>query len=304
MLDPKVGRALVLGTVVSSAGLIERLLASSRQKNVSFVGRRWPAILPDGQPQWPARFSLAALARIRDEDPATFAREYMLSAQDPTMVHVRPEWLRWWQTDDGELAYDRQQSRYFWQGEPCTVYGFTDPAVSVKERASEFAVVIGAVARDRKTWVVLDTYHRRGSVEEHLQALAALYDRYHWTRLGVDATALGAILPQVISSRFRWMNAVPFRQRKPKADRIGAMSPMFSAGRVVLRAAAPGERGNVDATGEHRVHSSQDALYRQLIAFPQVAHDDLVDALEGLLRMTSGMPLFHNYAPGSPFPSM
>jgi phage terminase large subunit-like protein len=46
------------------------------------------------------------------------------------------------------------------------------------------------------------------------------------------------------------------------------------------------------------VHHSQEALYRQLINFPQVAHDDLVDALEGLLRLTSGMPLFWNYATG------
>jgi phage terminase large subunit-like protein len=147
----------------------------------------------------------------------------------------------------------------------------------------------------------LDTYHKRGSVEEHLQALSELYSRYRWARIGVDATALGAILPQVIASRFRFMNAVPFRQRKPKADRIGAMSPMFSDGRVILRAAGSGERGNIDVTGEHRVHHSQDALYQQLINFPQVAHDDLVDALEGLLRMTSGMPLFHNFAPASPF---
>jgi phage terminase large subunit-like protein len=303
MLDPKIGRALVLGTVVSSSGLIERLLAQSKLPDASFVARRWPAILPDGTPQWPARFSITALARIRDEDPATFAREYMLSAQDPSMVHVRPEWLRWWSTDDGQLVYDRQQARFFWQGEPCTVYAFTDPAISVKERASEFAVVIGAVARDRRTWVVLDTYHRRGSVEEHLQEFGRLYDQYHWTRLGVDASALGLVLPQVISSRFRSMTTVPFRMRKPKADRIGAMSPLFADGRVVLRRAAQGERGNVDATGERRVHPSQDALYRQLINFPQVAHDDLVDALEGLLRMTSGMPLFHNFAQGSPYSS-
>lgn len=74
-LEPKIGRIFVLGTPVAADCLVTRL--TSPDRFARWTKLQFKAIREDGQPLWPERWTLEALAEEEAEDPVAFAMEMM-----------------------------------------------------------------------------------------------------------------------------------------------------------------------------------------------------------------------------------
>jgi hypothetical protein len=87
LLKDKSARVLLVGTP-----LIEGDVISWAEKNPEFVTVRLPAILPDGSPAWPEKYSRDELERIkRLVGERSFNAEYLLNAVAPTDTFLPPD---------------------------------------------------------------------------------------------------------------------------------------------------------------------------------------------------------------------
>ena len=107
---------------------------------------------------------------------------------------------------------------------------------------------------------VLDVFRARLSFERQLQTVVEKAREFDPVRIAVEATAYQAAFTQVLTSR----TPLPVRQvfpHKDKVTRAWRLSALFENGKVLFG-------------------SGQDALWEELLAFPDGEHDDLFDAFE------------------------
>jgi len=89
LLKDKSARVLLVGTP-----LIEGDVIAWAERNPEFVTTRLPAILSDGSPTWPEKYSREELERIRRlVGERSFAAEYLLSAVAPMDTFIPPDVL-------------------------------------------------------------------------------------------------------------------------------------------------------------------------------------------------------------------
>jgi predicted phage terminase large subunit-like protein len=164
------------------------------------------------------------------------------------------DWIYYYQAlpDRGNLVY-------------CTS---VDPASASAAESSDpdFTVVL-TTAMDRETGYKYIVHYNRARMNpgETIDAIFDHYNAYHPVVVKVEAIAYQRTLVYWLKKRQERLNQMfyvePIKGHKgSKEDRIRGLQPFFAAKQVFLRSDMP-------------------ELERELLAFPNGAHDDLIDAL-------------------------
>jgi len=304
MIDPVNGSIMMVGTVLHQASLLRKMLDLAEDPDSEYEHGFWKAIDDDGNVLWPEWLSFEKLMALKAANSFAFQTEYQNDPIDDTTRVHRPEWLRWYTTTD--IEYDHAERRWYYKKQPLTIYGFVDPAISEKDRADEFALVIAGVTRDRKNILVLYVWHGKIDFARQVSMCIAHAKQWNVRKLGIEKNGYQKVLTEETKSRLRNNKVYPVLRFTRKYDRIKGASPVYQQGIVLLRAAMDNEVGVLDELKKTRVHHTMYDFYKQLMYYPSSEHSDMVDAAAGMMHVAGGVATFAGYtgAPKSWRPSM
>ena len=202
------------------------------------------AILQNGKDVlWPEKFSLKKLDEIRRRmGTRLFNCQYQNNPQGLIGKLFQPNWFR------------------YYEAEPkgCVRYVACDLAISQKESADYFAIVTVARAEDGSIYV-LDAERGKISFAKQLEMIERKYASWKPEVIGIENTAYqDALRQQLLEDAF-----LPIKGLRPmgsKMTRANALSAQMEFGRVYFR-------------------KDMRELVDELLAFPDGAYDDYVDAL-------------------------
>lgn len=282
-MDPHVGALIVVGTIIHFDSLLAKLLKLAQTTEL-YRWRIFRAYLDDGSILWPERFSRELLEqRKQGMGTLAFNSEYLNIPIDEESRLYRPEWMRWYTGQ--ELRFNEESKRWMFRGEPLEIYIGIDPAISEKESADYFAVVVMGLARKSKALVVLYSFQGRMDFPTQVQEVIRLDATWHPTMIGIEENAYQRALPQQLIRESAQLRIKRLSNRAEKYTRILAASVPFENGQVWMRQAVGDERGELDESGAVRVHFTVADLYTQMMQYPASAHDDLLDAMENSMQL-------------------
>jgi predicted phage terminase large subunit-like protein len=261
------GAIIIVMTRWSKKDLTGQVLKSAMQRS----GEEWevinfPAILDDGQPLWPAFWSLEELLALKNELPnGKWMAQYMQSPTSDVSAIVKREWWNEWEYEDPPMCEFTIQS---W-----------DTAFLKTQRSDYCACTTWGVFyrdNDRGTRVphiiLLNSFKQRMEFPELKQTAFEHYKEWEPDALIVEAKASGA--PLVFELRAM---GIPVQEYVPsrgndKIARLNAVADIFASGRVWVPQTAWAEE-----------------LVEEVASFPSGEHDDLVDSMtQALLRFRRG----------------
>lgn len=281
MLDPNVGKFIMVGTVLH----FDSLLAKMLKREDVYHTKVYRAIKEDNTPLWPERFSLKRLEQIRAESGSrAFAQEYMNNPMAEGDRVFQPEWFKPYTAD--EVSYDEHLRAWTWRGKPLRVYQGIDPAISERERADDFSRVTVGVSADLDI-IVFEASGQHLDFPSQIKAIEQGYEE--WAPFRIEIEEIGyqrALRQQVLREKLLPVKPINAGPVSAKSVRITAMDTLFEAGHVYIRKALPDEVGQPDFTGtlQWRIHHSQVKFFEQALIFPDGAHDDILDAFQIALQ--------------------
>lgn len=205
-----------------------------------------------GEPLWPARFTLEALAGIRTTiGPYDWASLYQGSPTTTESQEFKPEWFKY--VDEDELA-SKQTANYL------TV----DTAMSKKTQSDYCGFCDNSV--DRENFWNLRAWRSRLGPEELVDNLFSLHATRHYTKIGIERMSYLDGLKPFLDSEQRKRNVflpiveLDHRQTAKEVRIRGGLIPRYASGSV------------------RHVEGRCDALEEEMAGFPTGVHDDVLDA--------------------------
>lgn len=208
--------------------------------------------IPDDlTPLWADRWGREALLKLKkDIGTIEFARAMHLRVMSDADRIIRPEWIQW---------YDNQPDL---NGYVVAV----DPAISTRDNADYSVIIVLGYDYNGNSYIV-DMVREHLSFMELLLRLQSVYNQYKPVAVGIETIAyqkaIAEFLTQTTALPIVEINAV-----KDKITRARQLSIPLQNGKVFLR------RGMQD-------------IYEELVSFPFMPHDDIVDALGYAVSLVS-----------------
>jgi hypothetical protein len=226
------------------------------------------AILANGEPLWPERFTLEVLARIRAKIGSwKFSCQYLNSPHDPESTSFNTSWIKYYQLrgdvcigTDGATANVHQMRKYL------TV----DPAISDADQACNSALVMTGVDHINRKWI-LDIYAKRIQPFELMDQIFKMSSTWEPEVVGIESVAFQKVLKfwlaQEMERRNRFINVQELKTdtHQKKTSRIRGLQPFFEGGEIYSLPASA-------SSGFRQFHEEYDA-------FPVGALIDVMDAL-------------------------
>lgn len=242
-------RLNVVGTPVAFGDLFTKLDA-----NPVYVCRKFPAILPSGEPLFPELWSKENLARKKSVmGSINFAREYLLERIDPETQIFKKQY---------ETLYEEVPHNF------ARIVTVCDPAYSENEGDQTALVTVG-LTHGNHAYVLEAKGIRREDPGKVIDEIFRAVSRYHSTAVGIEKRKGDAISFSFNERRVRdgsWgfkYVELPPGHGKNDQYRIGGMVPRWESRTIHL-------------------HRNQTDLIQQLYEYRESDshdHDDLVDAL-------------------------
>lgn len=227
-----------------------------------FATIHWPALITDAggamRSLWPRRWPLAGLLADRDRDPEGFALNMQC---DPTRPGG-PDGVTYWVAD---------QIRYDPRAMPSELVVAVDVAVTRNERSDFTTIVVVGLERARRRAVIVHAAQGKWTLLELQQRLWDLHQANPTLTRGVIETNQGGQLWLDNMSLPPGLHMTGVHETSNKTARIRALHRRYQVGNVVhLRKLAE--------------------LEQQMLDWPQVEHDDLVDvAARGVAEALEGV---------------
>lgn len=224
-------------------------------------GEKWdvlsmPAIKEDGTPLWPEKHSLETLKAMEKADPPAFAAQYMQSPMVASGNIFKREWFRYYTDKDLPLYFDK-------------VFQSWDLTFK-KSKGSDF--VSGQVwGKKGANFYLLHQVHERMSFTDTIANLLQVTRAFPQALAKyVEEKANGDAVMDTLQNTVEGI--IPVTPRESKVARAHAVTPLFQAGNVYFPKDAPWLAKYED----------------ELTKFPNVEHDDQVDATSQGLSQESG----------------
>jgi predicted phage terminase large subunit-like protein len=260
------GAIVIVMTRWGEADLTGRVLqdAMKREKGEEWELIELPAIMPSGNPLWPEFWSIDELEALKEELPvAKWNAQYQQKPTGEEGALVKREWWKIWEKDrppsceyviqSWDTAFTKSERSDF---SACTVWG----VFYLNEDPKDVNVIL------------LEAYQERLEFPELKEKAFEMYNTWEPDTCIIEAKAAGS--PLIFELR---RMGVPVQEYTPvrgndKFVRINSVTDLFRSGKVW----AP------DTRWAHE-------LIEQMAAFPNAAHDDLVDSsTQALIRFRQG----------------
>jgi predicted phage terminase large subunit-like protein len=260
------GAIVIVMTRWGEADLTGRVLqdALKREKGEEWELIELPAIMPSGNPLWPEFWSIDELEALKEELPVSkWNAQYQQKPTGEEGALVKREWWKIW---DRERPPNCEYVIQSW-----------DTAFTKSERSDYSACTVWGVFHmdeDPKNVnvILLEAYQERLEFPELKEKAFEMYNIWEPDTCIIEAKAAGS--PLIFEMR---RMGVPVQEYTPvrgndKFVRINSVTDLFRSGKVW----AP------DTRWAHE-------LIEQMAAFPNAAHDDLVDSsTQALIRFRQG----------------
>jgi predicted phage terminase large subunit-like protein len=260
------GAIVIVMTRWGESDLTGRVLqdALKREKGEEWELIELPAIMPSGNPLWPEFWSIDELEALKEELPVSkWNAQYQQKPTGEEGALVKREWWKIWERERPPVCEYVIQS---W-----------DTAFTKSERSDFSACTVWGVFHmdeDPKNVnvILLEAYQERLEFPELKEKAFEMYNIWEPDTCIIEAKAAGS--PLIFEMR---RMGVPVQEYTPvrgndKFVRINSVTDLFRSGKVW----AP------DTRWAHE-------LIEQMAAFPNAAHDDLVDSsTQALIRFRQG----------------
>src|SRR5215467_578553 len=226
------------------------------------------AILPNGTPLWPERFTLDVLARIRSKIGSwKFSCQYLNQPHDPDATSFNTSWIKQFRLQgdvcmgsDGASSNIHQMRKYL------TI----DPAISEADQACNSALVVTGVDHISRKWI-LDIVAKRMQPMQLMDHIFRLSRTWDVEVAGLESVAFQKALKfwisQEMERRSQFVNIQELKTdtNQKKSSRIRGLQPFFEGGEIYSLPRSAGE-------GFRQFHEEYEA-------FPVGALVDVLDAL-------------------------
>lgn len=273
-LDPLRGKLKVIGTVISHQCFVLKFYHD--------VGGLFKRAIENGESIWQSVFPVERLHVIRDGgiDPIknkkvkgigtrAFEQEYMNNATDEENSIIKREWL--------------EQARYstLHESKKMNVVVVFDPQSGESKTADYYGLaVVGWYTGDKHRYLLEVQTGRKGQLAQAcLFVQTVLRYRNQWTKYHVHVCGIEKVMAQVAVYQLvlDWINRtiefgevkeenrnLPFKHLEPKGKDKIARLQMHEA--KIER-------------GEFHIHETQNSFLDRLVMFPDLDHDDDIDAV-------------------------
>jgi len=260
---------VVVNTIFHNDDLPSRLLREIEGGELAnWLGLRFSAVLEDGSPLWPERWSLEELEKKKKAlGSVHFATEYLNEPISDEDAVFKEEWFIYY--EPSEIAEKLSSGKL-------EIVMAVDPATGKKTGDYSAIVVVG---KDKETGIlyVLDAFGEKISDLKLIDKIIEKYLAFKPRRIIFEEVVFQEIYKnQVMREASKRGIHLPIKGVKPKVSkevRIQKLSPLIENGLL-------------------RFKKNQKLLIDQLIMFPKGDHDDLPDALEMAVSAFEKSPNF------------
>ena len=252
---------IITNTILHGDDLPSRLLKEIQEGSLKdWVGIRFEAITPSGEPLWESRWPLKNLLKKKEQiGSIAFAQEYLNRPMSDEDRLFKEEWLQFY--TDSQLPPLKD----------LRISVGVDPATG-KSHGDYSAIVV--VGKDpRGVIYTLYTYVKKVSPQRFMEEIIEINNIYRPRVIVFEEVAFQEVYKKLIMEEASKRGVhLPIKGIKPKGSkelRASRLSPLIENGLIKLR-------------------ENQKELIEQLLSFPKGAHDDAVDAL---MYAVSGLEL-------------
>jgi predicted phage terminase large subunit-like protein len=262
------GRAIKIGTILHHDSLLNNIIKNNEMFE-SWHTRLYVALNTDKKGReyalWPEHESVEYLKAIRDNPvlckkngwkfigSLAFAQERQNKPINEEDAIIQPDWIQW--CDAREVPQD--------DALVATVLT-VDPAASEKQTADPTGKIVASLGIDGNIYVRA-VGNRRLSPARNTKEIEDLNIVFEPNAIGVENGVLELVFKELLAG----LPTVGLKADKDKVRRLLAVARFFEAGRIFI---------------VKKIRNGQ-ALYDQLVEFPNASHDDMVDALVYAIRM-------------------
>lgn len=243
-LDQFRRRIIFMGNTISDDGILPRFKAMHAGKKNWRI--RWqPLIYPDGRNAWAEVFTDDIIKALMDEGPVAFGQNYKLEPRRSGDSIIPRSALKF-----ARNVPSHSTARI--------VFGI-DPAFSEKTNTDSMAVAICAhIGDQRYIMKVIEYKGKEKNEEKFCNSVEQLYRSLNPSIIRIEANNGGEILASLLKKRNLAVEVV--KASKDKETRLLEQEGRFARGEVYF---LPGT----------------EEAQEQLVKFPNVKHDDMVDAI-------------------------
>ena len=272
---------IIIGTILHDDSLLAKML--SKDKYTEFKKVIYQALLnypKNPTSLWPAKWSVETLLKLMKEKPTVFAKEYQNDPASGSNVRFDKKDFRYWRNENGRYILFGPENEVLTTGllSECRAAISCDLAWKEKRSGSADSTVILPGYLTPDSIILLDDYVNKTGMrpDEFIEQIFLMVERLEKiTKSSVPVGFEKAMLENVT----QWMMKKDMRKRNrfivtkeliwdaDKETRIEIrLQPRYSQ-HVIFHKQGMGE------------------LEHQLQRFPSAAHDDLIDAEQGLVQL-------------------
>ncbi|MBF0252547.1 MAG: hypothetical protein HQL29_01905 [Candidatus Omnitrophica bacterium] len=273
--DRKVCKYVIIGTILHDDSFMAKLVSSKHYPD--FKKMKYQA-LTDGKSLWSEKWTVNELLKIQKEKPSVFAKEYQNDPVSGSMAIFKKEDFRYWEQYDNSFNLFDDEGNIVGKGKmnECRAAIACDLAWSDKRTADETVLMPAFLTPDNQV-IVGDYINEKGMkpdrFSEHLFLMVEKLEKL--TDSTVDVGFEKAMLEKVtnwmlkkeMKDRNKYLFIKELKWDKDKISRIETTLQARYAQHVLYHKQGMGD------------------LEHQLMRFPSAAHDDLCDALCGVVRL-------------------
>ncbi len=236
-------RIIFLGNIIKQDWLVPRF-EKEFKNNPNRIVRRQP-LIEDWKIVWEA-FTWEKIEELRKEQwEIAFNQNYLLIPYVDWQIIIWREYIQYYDVLPPKLEY----------------YIGIDPAISEKETSDDFAIVISWYDRKSKNYYVVEAIALRWKQKEPFKAtqtIKNLYQKYKPRYVIVESVAFQRVMGKLLKNE--GIAVKDIKATKDKITRLKEKQYLFEQQRVFFS-------------------KNTEELVNQLVNFPNVPHDDLVDAM-------------------------
>ena len=276
MLDSHVGRIIAIGTILHDDCLMNKLI--SKDHYPRFEKSLYKALPDEETSLWQEKWSVERLHEMRKENPSVFAKEYQNDPVSDSMQRFFAEDFRTWRVENNNYILLNADGSIKAKGElsSCRAAIACDLAWEEKKE-SDYAVIMPAFLTPQSELLVDNYICKKGlrphEIEETLFSMEARLRTITGSSVPVGfekanlEKVVRHLLKEAMKTRNHYLILKDLEWTKDKISRIETrLEPRYKQ-HVIYHKTGMGD------------------LEYQLLKFPSGAHEDLPDALQGLVQL-------------------